>query len=61
MQRFKSPEQARRFLACFEPIRGQFCPRRHRLPARHYRDVLASSFDTWRQVADLLSLPVTCA
>jgi putative transposase len=35
LQRFKSPAQAQHFLACFEPIRGHFCPRRHRLPAAH--------------------------
>ena len=61
MQRFKSPGQAQHFLACFAPIRGHFCPRRHRLPAPRYREVLASSFNTWRQVAGLPTLPVTCA
>ena len=61
MQRFKSPDQAQRFLACFELIRGHFCPRRHRLPAPDYREVLASSFDAWRQVAGLLPLPTICA
>jgi putative transposase len=60
MQRFKSPEQAQHFLSCFEPIRGHFCPRRHRLPAPHYREVLASSFETWRQVAGLPTFPATC-
>ena len=33
LQRFKSPEQAQCFLACVEPIRGHFCPRRHLWPA----------------------------
>jgi putative transposase len=60
MQRFKSPEQAQHFLSCFEPIRGHFCPRRHRLPAPRYREVLASRFETWRQVAGLPTLPATC-
>jgi putative transposase len=55
MQRFKSPEQAQHFLACFEPIRGHFCPRRHRLPAAHYRAALATCFRTWRQVVGLSS------
>jgi putative transposase len=59
MQRFKSADQAQRFLACFEPIRGHFCPRRHRLPAPRYREVLASSFDTWRQVAGLVTFSTT--
>jgi len=58
MQRFKSPEQAQHFLACFEPIRGHFCPRRHRLPAARYRAVRASCLHIWRQVA---GLPTTSA
>src|SRR5919197_1556797 len=58
MQRFRSPERAQHFLSCFEPIRGHFCPRRHRLPAAHYRTVLATRFRTWRQEA---GLPPICA
>ena len=58
MQRFKSPEQAQHFLVCFEPIRGHFCQRRHRLPAAHYRAVRATCFHIWRQVA---GLPTTSA
>jgi putative transposase len=53
MQRFKSPEQAQPFLSCFEPIRGHFCPRRHRLSAERYRAEMAGRFRTWRQVTDL--------
>jgi putative transposase len=53
MQRFKSPEQAQHFLACFEPIRGHFCPRRHRMSAPHYRAMRATCFHAWRQVAGL--------
>ena len=53
MQRFKSPEHAQRFLDAFEPIRGQFCPRRHLLSAARYRAVLADRFEAWRQVAGL--------
>ncbi len=33
MRRFKSAGHAQRFLAAFGPIRGHFCPRRHRLKA----------------------------
>ena len=47
------PEQAQRFLACFEPIRGHFCPRRHLLPAAQYRAVLADRFAVWRQVTGI--------
>ena len=53
MQRFKSAGQAQHFLACFEPIRGHFCPRRHRLPAARYRAVLADRFAVWRRVTGL--------
>jgi len=51
MQRFKSPEQAQRFLMAFGPIRQHFCPHRHLLAAPAYRYLLASRFDTWRQIA----------
>ena len=53
MQRFKSPERAQHFLACFEAIRGHFCPRRHLLSAATYREVLATRFQTWQQVTGL--------
>ena len=53
LQRFKSPEQAQRFLACVEPIRGHFCPRRHLWPAARYRAVLADRYAVWRQVTGL--------
>ena len=53
MQRFKSPQQAQHFLACLEPIRGHFCPRRHLLAAGGYRTLLATRFREWRRVAEL--------
>jgi putative transposase len=53
LQRFKSPDQADRLLACFEPIRGHVCPRRHLLPAARYRAALATRFAVWRQVVGL--------
>ena len=53
MQRFQAPEPAQPSLACFEPIRGHFCPRRHRLTAAGYRTFLAAGFQGWRQVAGL--------
>jgi len=51
MQRFKSPEQAQRFLVAFGPIRQHFCPYRHLLAASAYRHLLAPRFDTWCQIA----------
>ena len=53
MQRFKSPEQAQRFLAVFGPICNHFRPRRHLLPAAHYRQEMQSRFRAWRAVTGL--------
>ena len=50
MRRFTSPEQAQRSLEPFGPLRVHVCPRRHRLPAAHYRAVLTARFATWREV-----------
>lgn len=51
MRRFKSPEQAQRFLEPFGPIREHFCPGRHRLSASEYRATLTARLATWRVVA----------
>lgn len=53
MRRFKSPEQAQRFLEPFGPIRDHFCPGRHRLSAHDYRDTLANRFACWHDVTGL--------
>jgi putative transposase len=50
MRRFKSPEQAQRFLGPFGPIREHFCPKRERLGAAACRRTLAERFATWRAV-----------
>ncbi len=52
-QRFKSPGQAQRFLAAFEPISGHFRLRRHRLLATDYRQERARRFQVWDEVAGL--------
>jgi len=49
MQRFKSPEQAQRFLAAHGMIYGHFRPRRHRMTAAQYRRARAKAFRSWRQ------------
>ena len=41
LQRFKSPEQAQRFLEPFGPIYDHFAPKRHRLGAVVVRQELA--------------------
>ena len=55
MRRFKSPEQAQRFLAPFGLICGHFRVGRHRLKAEHYRQEMKSRFRTWREVSGLAS------
>ena len=49
MQRFKSPDQAQRFLSAHAMIYGHFHPRRHLLAAVDYRRSRAKAFRSWRQ------------
>jgi len=49
MQRFKSPDQAQRFLSAHAMIYGHFRPRRHLMPAASYRLVRSKAFRIWRQ------------
>jgi putative transposase len=49
MQRFKSPEQAQRFLSAHAMIYGHFRPRRHLMTADQYRRARAKAFRVWRQ------------
>ena len=49
MQRFKSPEQAQRFLSSHAMIYGHFRPRRHLMTAAQYRHARAEAFRVWRQ------------
>ena len=49
MQRFKSPEQAQRFLSSHALIYGHFRPRRHLITAAEYRDTRARPFRIWRK------------
>jgi putative transposase len=50
MQGFKSPGHAPRFLSASGPIAQHFRPRRHRLPAPAYRQVMAHRFQMWHEV-----------
>ena len=50
MGRFKSPGQAQRFLAAFEPIRGHFHPHQHKLTATEYRETMRERFESWHEV-----------
>ena len=49
MQRFKSPQQAQRFLSAHAFIYGYFRPRRHRMPAASYRAVRVTAFRIWQE------------
>ena len=53
LQRFKSPEHAQRFLEPFSAVANHFRPRRHLLPAEHYRELRAERFQLWREVVRL--------
>ncbi len=49
MQRFKSPEQAQRFLGAHAFIYGHFRPRRHLMTAAQHRRIRAEAFRVWRE------------
>ena len=49
MQRFKSAEQAQRFLSSHAMIYGHFRPRWHLMTAARYRRARAEAFRVWRE------------
>ena len=49
MQRFKSPDQAQRFLSAHAFIHGHFHPRRHQMSAAMYRTTRCAAFNVWHQ------------
>ena len=53
MQRFKSPEQAQRFLETFSAVCNHFRPRRHGLSAGCYRQITRERFQQCQEVAHL--------
>jgi putative transposase len=52
MQGFKSPGHAQRFLFAYGPIAQHFRPRRHRLPAPTYRQIMAQRVQIWHEVTE---------
>jgi putative transposase len=44
------PGQAQRFLAAYGPIAQYFRPRRHRPPAKAYRQEMTRRFQTWQEI-----------
>jgi putative transposase len=53
VQRFKSPEQAQRFLETFSAVSNHLRPRRHRLSAERYRQIMSERFQQWQEIARL--------
>jgi len=56
MRRFKSPEQAQRFLGPFGAVGDHFRTGRYRTPAIARRQLLAEQRRTWREVVGLLAV-----
>src|SRR5919205_80193 len=50
LQRFTSAQHAQHFLEPFSAVCNQFRPRRHRLSAHHYREIMRHRFRAWRDV-----------
>src|SRR5947209_9370499 len=50
MRRFKSPEQAQRFLEVHDLVAPHFRPKRHRLSAVQYRQEREQRFQLWQKV-----------
>ena len=53
LQRFKPPAHAQQFLEPFSAVQNHFRPRRHLLPAEHYRQLRRTRFQQWRDAAQL--------
>ena len=50
MKRFKSADQAQRFLSAHDGINNLFLLRRHRVPADQYRAARTQAFQVWTEV-----------
>src|SRR6202163_1883296 len=50
MRRFKSPQQAQRFLSLHGVVQNLFCIARHLLRSTHHRLLRSRSFEVWRTV-----------
>jgi putative transposase len=50
MQRFKSPEQAQRFLEVHDLVASHFRPKWHQFSVAHYRVEREQRFQVWRQI-----------
>ncbi|MBV8707200.1 MAG: IS6 family transposase [Acidobacteriaceae bacterium] len=54
-KKFKSPEQAQRFLSVFDPIATHFRTHRHRIAAERHRALREERFVIWNKIAALHS------
>jgi putative transposase len=50
MRRFKSPQQAQRFLSAHAAVYNLFNLGRHLVKAEHYRSLRISAFNEWKAV-----------
>ncbi|MFF6808115.1 IS6 family transposase [Streptomyces sp. NPDC012616] len=57
MKGFRSVGGAQRFLSAFSGISPHFRPRRHLMPAHHYRTEMTVRFAIWEQITGVASLP----
>jgi putative transposase len=56
MRRFKSPQQAQRFLSIHAAVSSHFRPRRHRLTADRYRAIRRLRFRIWNRAVRAAAL-----
>ena len=55
MKGFRSTGAAQRFLSAFSGISPHFRPRRHLMPAHHYRAEMTVRFAIWDQITGIAS------
>jgi putative transposase len=56
MKGFRSTGAAQRFLSAFSGISPHFRPRRHLMPAHHYRAEMTVRFAIWEQITGVAGL-----
>jgi len=59
MRRFKSPNQAQKFLAASELIYQQTQPKRHQLPAFITKHVMVERMRSWRKIREITEVSVS--
>jgi putative transposase len=59
MKGFRSVGGAQRFLSAFSGIAPHFRPRRHLMPAHHYRAEMTVRFAIWEQITGVAGLSTT--